>query len=86
MESKQDEEGNWTHTRVLTVEEAQDILRMIRVSLLKESDLWMSLDRYNVLSSEQQTELLEWRQMLRDLPASEDPYNPTWTDKPAWMN
>lgn len=85
METIQDADGTQTHSRVLTEDEAKEQLRLMREQFFTESDLWMLLDRYNALTEEEQTELLEYRQMLRDLPASEDPFNPNWTDKPTWM-
>ena len=36
----------------------------------------MLTDVYNSLTSTQQTELTTFRQGLRDLPASSDPFNP----------
>ena len=85
METIQEADGTQIHSAVLTEDEVKEKLRLIREQFFTESDLWMLPDRYEALSSEQQTELLEWRQMLRDLPASDDPYNPTWIDKPTWM-
>ena len=38
-----------------------------RLVFLIESDLWMLADRYAQLSEEQQTELVEYRQALRDI-------------------
>ena len=72
--------------------EMQDIewdeLRVFRDAWLKESDLWMLVDRYNTLSDEQQTELVEYRQALRDITdyetandASDNfPTEPDWSD------
>ena len=44
-------------------------VRTERDHLLKETDLWMILDRYNTLSDSQKTELTTYRQALRDLPS-----------------
>ena len=86
METQTDENGNETQTRVLSEDEARERIRQIRQPLLEETDLWMVVDRYNSLSSERQTELTNYRQVLRDAPASADPFNPTFPTKPTWMN
>ena len=44
-------------------------VRTERDHLLKETDLWMLLDRYNTLTATQKTELTTYRQALRDLPS-----------------
>mgnify|MGYP003113238186 FL=1 len=85
MDEVVDAEGNRTRTRVLSEDEARDMLRMIRTPLLEETDLWMAVDRYNALSAERQTELTTYRQALRDAPASPDPFNPDFPTKPSWM-
>tara|TARA_Y100000592_G_scaffold100393_1_gene180275 strand:- start:199 stop:492 length:294 start_codon:yes stop_codon:yes gene_type:complete len=38
-----------------------------RMTQLELSDIWMLTDRYNTLTSEQQTELTTYRQALRDI-------------------
>ena len=45
----------------------QDGVRMQRDSELLDSDLWMLADRYANLTEEQQTELIDYRQALRDI-------------------
>tara|TARA_R100001163_G_C5068450_1_gene208755 strand:- start:3112 stop:3393 length:282 start_codon:yes stop_codon:yes gene_type:complete len=85
MEEVIDAEGNRTQTRVLSEDEAREMLRQIRTPLLEETDLWMSVDRYNSLSAERQTELTTYRQALRDAPQSSDPFNPDFPTKPSWM-
>tara|TARA_R100000742_G_C4272900_1_gene92264 strand:+ start:469 stop:750 length:282 start_codon:yes stop_codon:yes gene_type:complete len=85
MQEEDDGKGNVTRTRVLSEDEARDMLRMIRTPLLEETDLWMMVDRYNALSAERQTELTTYRQALRDAPQSADPFNPDFPTKPSWM-
>jgi|TARA_B110001454_G_C12611084_1_gene388715 hypothetical protein len=60
-----DADGNLT---VESIEVDWDLVRTYRDAWLKESDLWMLVDRYNTLSEEQQIELIEYRQALRELP------------------
>ena len=52
-------------TREITY--TQDGVRMQRDSELLDSDLWMLADRYANLTEEQQTELIDYRQALRDI-------------------
>mgnify|MGYP003144412345 FL=1 len=85
MQEEDDGKGNVIRTRVLSEDEARDMLRMIRTPLLEETDLWMAVDRYNALSAERQTELTTYRQALRDAPQSSDPFNPVFPTKPSWM-
>lgn len=40
---------------------------MARITQLEITDIWMLTDRYNSLTSEQQTELTTYRQALRDI-------------------
>lgn len=47
-----------------------DDVRQERDEMLRQSDLWMLTDRYAQLTEEQQTELVEYRQTLRDLPST----------------
>lgn len=42
-------------------------IRSIRDGYLFDTDMWMLADRYNALTSEQQTELTTYRQALRDI-------------------
>jgi hypothetical protein len=85
MQTETDNEGNETQIRVLSEDEAREMLRQIRTPLLEETDLWMAADRYNSLSSERQTEITNYRQALRDAPQSSDPFNPTFPTKPLWL-
>lgn len=85
MQTEIDAEGNEVQTRVLSEDEAREMLRQIRTPLLEETDIWMAVDRYNSLSSERQTELTNYRQALRDAPQSSDPFNPTFPTKPSWL-
>ena len=54
---------------------------MARITQLEITDIWMLTDRYNSLTSEQQTELTTYRQALRDMDFS-DLDNLTWPTKP----
>lgn len=80
-----DADGNLT---VESIEVDWDLVRTYRDAWLKESDLWMLVDRYNTLSEEQQIELIEYRQALRELPdyetandaADNFPTEPDWSD------
>lgn len=45
-------------------------VRAERDGMLEATDMWMLADRYNTLTESQQTELTNYRQMLRDLPAT----------------
>jgi len=53
-----------------TFEVDWDTVRLERDRLLVETDMWMLADRYNTLTESQQTELANYRQLLRDLPAT----------------
>jgi len=57
---------------VITTQGQYDVtwleVRNERDNALTNSDLWMLADRYAQLTEEQQTELVEFRQALRDLP------------------
>jgi len=44
-----------------------ETILMARITQLEISDIWMLVDRYNTLTSEQQTELTTYRQALRDI-------------------
>ena len=78
-------DGEVVLTRILTEEEARQELRFIRQAELEETDYYMLTDVYNSLTSTQQTELTTFRQGLRDLPASPDPFNPDYPTKPSWL-
>jgi hypothetical protein len=57
-----------------------DSVRQERDDMLKQTDMWLLVDRYNTLTTEQQTELTTYRQELRDLPSiyyDEDDYDET---------
>lgn len=44
-----------------------DTILVARITQLEITDIWMLTDRYNSLTSEQQTELTTYRQALRDI-------------------
>lgn len=59
------------------------MVRETRNKLLEESDLWVMVDRWVKYSSELQTEISNYRQLLRDLPENTpDPFNVEWPSKP----
>ena len=55
------------------------VLRAERNKRLEESDKNVNPDQWGVMNAETQTSWTEYRQQLRDLPATTvDPANPTW--------
>lgn len=61
-----------------------NVLRLDRNSLLRESDINVTADRWAAMSAETQTAWTVYRQALRDLPAStSDPFSPVWPVKPS---
>ena len=65
-----------------------DDVRNERDMFLEATDLWMLADRYNQLTTEQQTELNNYRQTLRDIPASHATANEAYDaipNEPTWM-
>ena len=79
-----DADGNLT---VESIDVDWDLVRTYRDAWLKESDLWMLIDRYNTLSEEQQTELVEYRQALRDITDYEEANDAAdnFPTEPEWM-
>ena len=75
---REDEEGAW------------ESMRMIRLELLKETDIYALNDRWNALTEEQQQELTIYRQALRDLPddigAIEDIWDMEFPTPPSYIN
>jgi hypothetical protein len=60
------------------------VLRAERNKRLEESDKSVNPDQWSLLNAETQTSWAEYRQQLRDLPATtDDPANPTWPTEPA---
>jgi hypothetical protein len=47
-----------------------NILRTTRNDLLTKTDYLMTIDKFNMLTTEKQNELTAYRQALRDLPAN----------------
>ena len=66
-----------------------DDIRSLRDGWLRDTDMWMLADRYSSLTSQQQEELTDYRETLRNLPQStatglaSDCLLP---DKPAWLD
>lgn len=70
-----------------TVQEIEDNawadLRSERDQLLSRTDFMMTTDFYASMTSQEQTDVTDYRQDLRDLPDdTSDPENPTWPTKP----
>ena len=60
-------------------------LRAQRDIELARSDVYMLVDNFDRLTGEQQGEINQYRQALRDLPGNTiDPENPVWPPKPVW--
>lgn len=60
-------------------EQQMIIVRNMRDSLLKQSDILVLPDRWATYTLERQTALSEYRQALRDLPENiTDPFNVVW--------
>lgn len=70
-----------------TKQELDDIawleLRQTRDRLLNATDFMMCQDYYNKMTSQEQIDVIVYRESLRTLPTNtEDPHNPTWPTKP----
>jgi len=74
---------------VITLEECDwGFINDERIMRFRQSDLWMISDRFNNLTTEQQTELITYRQALRDITdyetandaADNFPSEPDWMD------
>lgn len=61
-----DADANLVETRIRDIE--YDEVKKVRKMWLLESDIWVLQDRFNTLTPEQQTELLNFREELRQLP------------------
>jgi len=64
-------------------------VRQERNRVLEISDLWMLTDRYAQLSEEQQTELVAYRQLLRDVMSDYETSNEAadhFPVAPTWFN
>jgi len=65
-----------------------EIVRAERDGLLLSTDMWMLVDKYNSLTSQQQTAINTFRQNLRQLPQTYDNPNDAYDNMPAyeeWM-
>jgi len=68
----------------IEADEALPKLRNLRYSLLRDSDINVTADRWATMSVETQTAWATYRQALRDLPANTaDPLNPVWPTRPG---
>jgi len=65
-----------------------EMVRAERDGLLLSSDMWMLVDKYNTLTTEQQTAINTFRQNLRQLPQAYDNPNDAYDNMPSyeeWM-
>jgi len=70
------------------IEFTWDMIRQDRQFLLQASDLWVLVDRYSTLTSDQQTELTNYRKALRDLTSDYSTANEAaenFPDAPSWL-
>ena len=70
------------------IEYTWDMIRQDRQFFLETSDLWMLVDRYNSLTSEQQNELARFRELLRNITvdyATANEAAENFPDPPAWL-
>jgi hypothetical protein len=77
---------------VITIQGQHDVswfeVRSERNNALTTSDLWMLSDRYDALTTEQQTELTDYRTLLRTLPNDYSTANDAadnFPTPPDWM-
>jgi hypothetical protein len=59
-----------------------NFVKNIRNNDLSYTDYYFLIDKYNLLTSEQQTELSNFRQTLRDLPATYEDAVEAWSNYP----
>ena len=65
-----------------------EMIRQDRQFLLETSDMYMLVDRYNTLTSEQQVELARFRELLRNITvdyATANEAAENFPDPPAWL-
>lgn len=62
-----------------------ETVRAERDGLLLSTDLWMLVDKYNSLTSEQQTAINTFRQNLRQLPQTYDNPNDAYDNMPVYQ-
>jgi hypothetical protein len=67
---------------ILTDEQKLVPIREKRNTLLSESDKFMLIDKYELLTPEERYSIKEYRQALRDLPETVDLDNPQYPIKP----
>lgn len=59
------------------------VLRLTRDNLLRQTDFMVLQDVYANYTTQEQTDITNYRQALRDLPSNTgDPESPTWPTKP----
>tara|TARA_R100000278_G_C5459562_1_gene160355 strand:- start:220 stop:477 length:258 start_codon:yes stop_codon:yes gene_type:complete len=65
-----------------------EMIRQDRQFLLETSDMYMLVDRYNTLTTEQQNELARFRELLRNITVDYSTANEAaenFPDPPAWL-
>ncbi len=62
------------------------VIRFKRNELLVKSDIHCLVDNYNRFTTAQKTEIVDYRQALRDLPALVNVDNPVYPVKPMWAD
>ena len=70
------------------VEFTWDMIRQDREFFFQASDLYMLVDRYNTLTTEQQNELARFRELLRNITvdyATANEAAENFPDPPAWL-
>tara|TARA_Y100001972_G_C7553269_1_gene278087 strand:- start:49 stop:330 length:282 start_codon:yes stop_codon:yes gene_type:complete len=65
-----------------------ETVRAERDGLLLSTDLWMLVDKFNSLTTEQQNKISRFRELLRNLPTDYSTANEAYDNMPAyeeWM-
>lgn len=75
-----------------TIDEEEDqrvgweAIRSKRNELLKETDVFMLVDRFDLLTLQEQNSMVEYRQELRDMPQSYSNYlEVIWPERPSFF-
>jgi hypothetical protein len=79
--------GEWVNGEwIFNKEKWLDIdIRPERDIRLQKTDIYMFLDKWNQLAEAEQTQLLAYRQALRDIPETISYDNPVWPIKPIFI-
>jgi hypothetical protein len=77
---------NATTGETVEMDMSWDDIRGIRDGWLRDSDMWMLVDKHATLTPSQQTELATFREALRNLPTSvANPADAEFPDKPSFI-